>query len=335
MTMGDNTDLGSQVNHDLDVQYECQSDTQRLNRLQYELAKLKYDKNDKNDMSQVFLINMSNSIIQVVVEQVKTILMEFINNRSNAYKDLFEKAFEVCGNNTTFINKLTIEMKEMETRLNQDKNYLEKEFRADNDTRYEKLKQDIAKMESKLNQEMKQYEMEMKKINERFECNFSNCARMQDHSTITQYSTNNSTRNKCRSDNGNRIWNNFNKIDYYARRSTFHGKFIFKSNHNSIFDERSLLQVCNSYGLNSDDIISIEKLENKYDNNTPMFLIQIDNILSRVEFLRNIKTNKKLSIALFSHKYKKINGSRSYGSDKQTCQVNNWFKQRWRVAQKF
>ena len=151
---------------------------------------------------------------------------------------------------------------------------------------------------------------------------------------MTKNPRNNGTRNNCRFDNGNRIWNNFNKIDYFARRSSFHGKFIFKSNHNGIFDETSLLQVCDDYGLNGDDIIGIEKLDNIYSCSKAMFVIQIDNILSRVEFLRNIKSNKNASVALFSHKYNKTNGDSSSGGDQQNCQVNNWFKQRQRLAQK-
>ena len=170
--MGNNNDKYDEVIYDLDPN-KIQINIKRLNQLQDELEELKGDKVGENDMYQVFVNNVTNAVTQVVIQQVKIILMEFINGNKNVYEELYEKIYEVCANNTTIeINKLKIEMKKMETTFNQDKDCLEKELRKDNNIRYKKLKQDITKMESKLNKEMEEYEIEMKKINERFESYF-------------------------------------------------------------------------------------------------------------------------------------------------------------------
>ena len=75
-------------------------------------------------------------------------------------------------------------------------------------------------------------------------------------------------------------------------------------------------------------------MANNYANCKAMFLIQIDDILSRIEFLRTFKTNQHLTIALFSHKYNNDKTGVQCGSNQQTYRVNNWFKRRWKAEQK-
>ena len=135
----------------------------------------------------MFVVNISNMVRKGVIEQVKITLMEFINCNKTVNEQVFEQAYKTRGKITTIeINKLKVEIKKMESKINQDTKQFEKDLKKDTDTKYEKLKQNMKKMETKMHQDMKRYEIEMKKLNESFESHFkilnnSNCERLTDH----------------------------------------------------------------------------------------------------------------------------------------------------------
>ena len=85
--MGNINDRHSQAIHDLD-QNQSQRHIQCLNHLQSEMDSLKIDKNGENsDINHVFINNITNAVTQVVVEQVKQILIEFMNGNKNVNEE--------------------------------------------------------------------------------------------------------------------------------------------------------------------------------------------------------------------------------------------------------
>ena len=230
-------------------------------------------------------------------------------------------------------------MKDLQTYFNKC-NSDDIEWKESSNTNYIKLKQDMEKMEQKLQRDMKQQHMEMIKIDKLFKSMFnsanSNCARIVENDNIFTQRTNNKHCMRWMESNVNNnmnntsgTWNNFNKMEYYARKNNFHGKFLLLSNDDNIFNKTSLSNFCQKFGLNG-DFLSIETLENN-DYKRPTFLIQITNVFWRMKFLKIIKLNNYLSVTLFSHCHHK--NSRYHNHHSNTNGVNKWFIRRWRITQ--
>lgn len=85
-------------------------------------------------------------------------------------------------------------------------------------------------------------------------------------------------------------------MEYFANKNNCHGKFLLHSNDGNIMNKVLFLKFFTKIGLCS-DTIGIQEY-----NGT--FIIHINNLQLRQEFLRIIKLNKDtVSVALFSHYY--------------------------------
>ena len=301
------------------------NDTKKTIKLHDELH---IDENKNCDINDLSVENMIllRMVLQTVGEQITTIVVDALEKFSNFTK---QNQIDIL-NLKQQIDKLSCNMKDLQTCLNNSNSH-NIEWKENSNKNYFKLKQDMKKMEKELKDNMKQQQKEMMKIDKLFKSHLNidksiinslnaDCARMVDnHRTIARGANQQCTRiteiNSDGNDNNvsiNGIWNNFNKMEYFASNNNFHGKFLLTSNDYNIFDEISLLNFCNDFGLISDVLTSI---------------------FWRMEFLKIVKLNNFLSVTLFSHYYNK-NNSGSKGSRSNTHPVNKWFKRRWKKAQR-
>ena len=282
--------------------------------------------------------DIANMVTGIVLKQVKEIFIQMINSNKQVHQELYERINQECMRMTECqIGKVKNDMKQ-----------LENNFKSNNNINFLELQQNVKCLERDLKRNMNQYQMEMKKINNILNCDFkvedlvndsangstrvnsstisndSNCARMvKDNSTIM-----NDLINYCTHNYNGGIWNNFDKIEHFSNKHNFHGKFVLASDDNNLTSEISILKYCKKFGLYNDGI-NIQRLKNNNGINH-LFVIQIRNVLLRKRFLAIVKSNMRLSITLFSHRYNKFYTS---GGDQRRNGVARWFKKRWRSIQ--
>ena len=310
-------------------------------------ANVDKNENDNADILSIENTSLINTIMQVIIKQVTTIVVDLLNKHMGEFKDFSIQNHTDIKKLQKEIYKVSSNMKEVERYFNKHNNSdIEQHNNIQNIIKnHIQLKQDIRKIEKQLKQDMKQQQFEMEKINKLFKCHLNidtsaDCARMVDfHNTIENRANKYCTRiprtfngNKNSNNNiNNGSWNNFDKMEYFASKNNFHGKFLLRSNDYNIFDETSLSNYCNQLGFNS-DILDIQTAKNNYSSK-PTFVIQITHVFWRMEFLNIIKSNNYLSITLFSHNHNNNNnGSNNYRSNVNG--INKWFKKRWRMIQR-
>ena len=117
------------------------------------------------------------------------------------------------------------------------------------------------------------------------------------------------------------------KLNISQNKNNFHGKYLLSSC--EYLKEATISNLCQTFGLNNNEF-SIQSLENNNGINQNLFVIQIDDLFLRKKFLQMIKSNKHLSITLFSHRYNKFNNCTV---KKQSDGVATWFRKRWKLIQ--
>ena len=303
--------------------------------------KANIDENNNDVMENTTVLQY---IMQLVTKEVTTIVVDMLNTQMEKINNITKCSQIDIINLKQGIHKLSCNMKDFDIYFNK-KNDSNIEWKENIDKKHIKLKQDMEKMEKQLKHDIKQQQMEMIKIDKLLESKFksdtstinslnADCARIEKDHTISNRANTHCTRTSrmSNSNHGNNsgVWNNFSKMKYYASKNTFHGKFVLTSNDYKIFDELSLSNFFNEFGLGS-DAVQIHLLEN-ISQKRSKFVIKIKSIYWRLKFLQIIKLNNFLAVTLFSHYHDKINVSNNHRPN--FIGVNEWFKRRWKVVQR-